>query len=228
MKMRGPVVSVFLLMVGVLLPAAVRGCTCMPSHPQQDFCRADLVIKGTIQSSQLISAASILPQRLGQPDIITYTINVESVKKGDQHQALWGSENTLRINTTASESSCGVPGLAVRQQYVLSVMVVNGRGSLNFCHFHRVYSELTTTQRRGINGAYSGGCSPQCQIDTCWAYGNCPVTAPDDTTCMHGNRQTHEDCYYYHGYCRARPNGKCVWKKASEFESCLQSANQVS
>lgn len=41
MKMRGPVVYVFLLMVGSLLPA-VHGCICMPSHPQQDFCRADL------------------------------------------------------------------------------------------------------------------------------------------------------------------------------------------
>ncbi|XP_071809901.1 metalloproteinase inhibitor 3-like [Asterias amurensis] len=224
--MRGPVVIVFLLMVGSLLPA-VHGCICMPSHPQQDFCRADLVIVGTIESSQFISAALLSPIRLGQPDIIAYSISVESVKKGDQHQALWSSENTLRINTTATENSCGVPGLTVGQQYVLSVMVVNGEGFLNFCQFRQLYSELTTMQRRGINGAYIGGCS-QCQIETCWAYGNCPLTAPDDTTCMHGNRQTHEDCYYYHGYCRARPNGKCVWKKNAEFEGCLQSTNQVS
>ena len=105
------------------------------------------VIVGTIESSQLISAALLSPIRLGQPDIIAYSISVESVKKGDQHQALWSSENTLRINTTATENSCGVPGLTVGQQYVLS-------GKSPFIHssdFHLCVLDVKPRTLRKVN-----------------------------------------------------------------------------
>ncbi|XP_038061038.1 uncharacterized protein LOC119731834 [Patiria miniata] len=218
------VLLVSFFMLGLVLPS-VLSCMCQPTHPQRQFCRADLVIIGRVQTKLFLHGPPDPSILSGQPTIVSYKIHITSVKKGQGYAGqLWNvQDNELVVNTTARNVSCGVPWLEVGQRYLLTVNVVNGKASLQFCHFHRPYSELTTMQRRGINGAYNRGCAPQCQIYTCRPYAYCPPTTPNDITCIHGNSNTHEDCYYHHGYCMAKPTGKCAWKTIPIFDACVSS-----
>ncbi|XP_022098797.1 metalloproteinase inhibitor 3-like [Acanthaster planci] len=216
-----PVPLLALALIVELCPS-VLSCLCQLSHPQKQFCDADLVIVGTIQTKQSLHGPphpAILPD---EPTIISYKIQISNVKKGQRYAGqLWNvQDNELIVNTSATTVSCGVPWLEVGQRYVLTVTLVKGKASLLYCNFHRTYSELTDMQRRGINGAYSRGCEPQCQIYTCRPYGHCPSTT-SNITCIHGNHQTNKDCYYRHGYCRAKSAGKCSWKTSPTFNACI-------
>ncbi|XP_033106568.1 metalloproteinase inhibitor 3-like [Anneissia japonica] len=144
------------------------GLDCVPKHPQQHYCEADFVIRGTVLNRNYTT-------RDGMPDMgtgmegdmpfnyyVVYKVQVEKVYKG----ASYFSEGMdVYIKTEADNNMCGIGNLMNRKSYMISGQKEEGiMLNINGCNWVAEYKKLTQAQKTGVKRQYGANCN-SCQVN---------------------------------------------------------------
>ncbi|XP_042589470.1 metalloproteinase inhibitor 3-like isoform X4 [Cyprinus carpio] len=121
-----------------------EGCTCIPRHPQQQFCSSDIVIR-----AKVIGKVSSTVPRLTAFKIQT----IETFKQSDKK----------RIQVIYSpQTSCGIS--LYNGEYLLSGRVEDGRVIVDLCDLVEPWNQLSQVQKASLS-MYQKGCV--CEISPC-------------------------------------------------------------
>ncbi|XP_036596248.1 metalloproteinase inhibitor 1 isoform X2 [Trichosurus vulpecula] len=203
MGMSGPFLALtFLLLATTRLP--VKACSCGPRHPQEDFCRSDMVVTARFLS---------IPQLNHTLSRLQYKIKVIKFKG---FEVLGGITLVPKFLTTpAQESLCGYrhKALSKSQEYLIAARLLEGQLYVTSCSFVRPWSSLSPAQQLGFNQTYATGCG--CQVQHCL---NVPCNVESDTSCLWTDSlmaSSGEGSQSLHLACLPRKSGLCSWKSLS-------------
>ncbi|XP_051531617.1 metalloproteinase inhibitor 2-like [Myxocyprinus asiaticus] len=134
---------------------AAEGCTCKPEHPQQLFCRSEIVIQAEITEKQEITQNNIFPDW----GLIRYKFKTIQVFKGFEK-----INGTKYVYTPKEIGICGVS--LDYKQYLLSGHVMNGGLVVTLCDFVYHWDRLSLTQKYNLKARYQMGC--KCKVSVCY------------------------------------------------------------
>ncbi|XP_061703157.1 metalloproteinase inhibitor 2-like [Syngnathoides biaculeatus] len=200
MKGFAPLPLLLLLLCFWQLQEGVQACTCLPEHPQEVYCRSDVVIR-----------AKVVGVSKGGPgffDSVKYHLDLIRVFKGPK-------KYYDAIYTASSSAACGVY-LEVDVEYLLMASLrPDGTLFISSCDYFQPWKSLTTTQKKLLKH-YPKGCA--CTITPCYSL---PCIPTKRTECMwsdfapikpvHGNQATNYACI------KRNWKGFCVWKSPKVF-----------
>ncbi|XP_041035593.1 metalloproteinase inhibitor 3-like [Carcharodon carcharias] len=197
--------------LGLLLLAMLEqteACSCGPSHPQQAYCQADVVIKGKIVGSKMITRDNSDDSH-GFP-WIEYEVQQQKMYKGFEK-----IQQVEYVYTPLADFVCGMvlgPD-EMNQDYILSGTVeADGKVYINICSFNRPWSQLTHAQQTSLDGRYKDGC--RCKIVPCLSL---PCSLDADNQCLWtdgiftGNWSGAQSQRFT---CVMKPKGLCQWVSA--------------
>ncbi|XP_033106590.1 metalloproteinase inhibitor 3-like [Anneissia japonica] len=127
--------KVLVLLLVVCSLQASLACMCAWETPQQKFCRADFAIRGRVISTS--------PQ--GQMSI-KYLVRVTEIYKGAD---LMPAQD-VEILTASFDSLCGIPGLQVNTEYLLTGHKSQGDLTISICNWIEKYDDLTSSTRQSL------------------------------------------------------------------------------
>ncbi|XP_042589468.1 metalloproteinase inhibitor 3-like isoform X2 [Cyprinus carpio] len=121
-----------------------EGCSCVPRHPQQQFCSSDIVIRAKVIEK--------VPSTV--PGLTAYKIQTtETFKQSDKKR--------IQVIYTP-QTSCGV--ILKNCEYLLSGHVQDGRVVVNLCDLVKPWNKLSRVQKASLS-MYQRGCV--CEISPC-------------------------------------------------------------
>ncbi|XP_044156497.1 metalloproteinase inhibitor 2-like [Bufo gargarizans] len=176
------------------LKELTEACTCGMSHPQEQFCNLDVVVRAKVMGEKRISSPG--------PNDIQYKIKVNQVFKGDK-LTIYLQE----VRTSSGDATCGI-GLENQKEYLLAGNMNNGKVDINLCGLHQTWETLSAFQIKSLsqpNEGYQQGC--QCKIRFCTPE-TCDSKAPDE--CVWSDLQETENLYKEHA-CLKKEDGSCSW-----------------
>ncbi|XP_026476558.1 tissue inhibitor of metalloproteinase-like [Ctenocephalides felis] len=193
-----------LILVLALGPYSSDACSCMPMHPQEQFCKADYVIVARVMKRHFTHSN----------DQVVYKLQILQEYKMSEKAPHYLKSG--RLVSSSSDSMCGVQ-LQVGETYVI---MGRNRSLLSLCDFYRPYRSLTTVMKRGILGMYAKGC--QCPIKTLMRATNESNRLAFDSckwNFLSGN------CEGDYGICIRREDqisGRvtCHWRRNSFYKKC--------
>uniref|UniRef100_A0A6M2DYY8 Putative secreted metalloprotease n=1 Tax=Xenopsylla cheopis TaxID=163159 RepID=A0A6M2DYY8_XENCH len=192
-----------LLLIVALGTYHADACTCMPAHPQEQFCRADYVIVARVMKSHRTAN-----------DQLVYKVQILQEYKMSEKAPHYLKSG--RLVTSGADSMCGA-NLQIGETYVI---MGRTRARLSMCDFYKPYRSLTTVMKRGVLGMYEKGC--QCPIKTMMRAQNTTYRLPLDSckwSFING------DCEGDYGICIRREDqitGRvtCHWRRNSFYKKC--------
>ncbi|XP_022302578.2 metalloproteinase inhibitor 3-like [Crassostrea virginica] len=187
------------LVLFVVLACVYRyteACSCLPQHPQVQFCGSDFVIKARILKRTRTGPT--------QRDEVIYTVKILKDYKNHRRLSLYGP-NTQEISTAANSALCG-SFFEIDKEYLISGSISNGKWRTNLCSWNVQFPSLTPYQRDALKfGYYKKNC--RCEIQQC--FGNsCPPAAPNTCVIKKGANFT---CFYQQNSCSRQSYG-CGWR----------------
>uniref|UniRef100_A0A8C2B8U8 NTR domain-containing protein n=1 Tax=Cyprinus carpio TaxID=7962 RepID=A0A8C2B8U8_CYPCA len=121
-----------------------EGCSCVPRHPQQQFCSSDIVIRAKVIEK--------VPST--RPGLNAYKIQtIQTFKQSDQKR--------IQVIYTP-QTSCGIS--LYNGEYLLSGSVEDGRVILDLCDLVKPWNKLSQVQKEYLI-MYQKGCV--CEISPC-------------------------------------------------------------
>eukprot|EP00105_Crassostrea_gigas_P044476 XP_019928624.1 PREDICTED: metalloproteinase inhibitor 2-like isoform X2 [Crassostrea gigas] len=171
-----------LLSALVLLWAVVTevwSCTCFPTHVQDQFCRAQIVLVATVKGSEEIYQNSIIkapntrdpenPYEM-MPVERKYKVRIHRFFKGEE--LLGGKGKRVKyIHTSASGAACGLH-LNKGKTYILSARIQRqGEIWSSMCDWVQTFKTLNRHQLKGIKFHYRRNC--KCSISWCLGNNRC-------------------------------------------------------
>ncbi|XP_074057471.1 metalloproteinase inhibitor 1 [Macrotis lagotis] len=196
-------VLTFQFLITTKLP--VNACSCGPQHPQENFCRSDMVFTAKFLSD---------PQFNHTLHHLQYKIKV--IKKFKGFEVLGGIPHLPKFLTTpAQESLCGYrhKALAKNKEYLVAARLLEGQLYVTSCSFVKPWSSLNPAQQLGFNQTYATGCG--CQVQPCLSV---PCNVESDTNCLWTDSLTsasEEGSQSLHLACLPHKNGLCSWRSLS-------------
>ncbi|XP_023029098.2 tissue inhibitor of metalloproteinase [Leptinotarsa decemlineata] len=175
-----------------------EGCSCMPSHPQEQFCKSDFVILARVKRERIFN----------QTFSKVYKVRVRKEFKVSEKGVL--ALKSGRLNTPMYDSMCGVQ-LELGKLYVISGRIFSLRAHVNMCGMIMPWESLTRRQRKGLRLLYGHGCS--CGIQHCVPGRRCHHQRD---SC---NWRSH--CEEKEGICLRQPKA-CVWARTQALSKCTK------
>nr|XP_023660733.1 metalloproteinase inhibitor 4-like [Paramormyrops kingsleyae] len=202
----GCTVLLFLLLALVRV-APVRGCTCNPTHPQQQFCDAELVIRAKITREKVISPSNSSSSHL---KMIQYEIKLMKVFKGFKKV-----QDIRYLYTPFFSSLCGIKlDSSSKVQYLIFANIMSdGKVVVELCDFVEPWKQLTMTQKKNLNYRYHMGCT--CKISTCHTL---PCTANVEKECLWTDWLLEDKLageQVRNSACIRRSDGSCSWYRGA-------------
>ncbi|XP_022296385.2 metalloproteinase inhibitor 3-like [Crassostrea virginica] len=187
----------FLFVVLASVYTYTEACTCLPQHPQQQFCNADFVIK-----------AKILKRKQTNADIfsnVIYTVKILQDYKNHKGQY---KQRTQNIYTASNSAACG-SFFEIGKEYIITGSIRDGRWSTNLCRWNPQVSLLSSYQKDALRfGFYKKNC--KCEIKEC--FGNtCP---PADRNSCVIKKGADIRCFYSNNSCSRQGYG-CGWRTSA-------------
>ncbi|CAH1155916.1 unnamed protein product [Phaedon cochleariae] len=177
------------------------GCSCMPQHPQVQFCNADFVILARVKREKVLSDSKV------------YKVRVKKEYKVSEKGLL--ALKSGRLISAADESMCGVK-LQLGKLYVLSGRIHSLKAHINLCGMITEWESLTRRQRKGLKLLYRHGCS--CDIKRCPLGRRC---YRQRDSCNWRN-----DCEIKEGVCLRQSNKSCMWTRTKALTQCTREWRQ--
>ncbi|XP_051967185.1 metalloproteinase inhibitor 3-like [Xyrauchen texanus] len=182
---------------------AAEGCTCKPEHPQELFCRSQIVIQAEIIGQHNIKQNHIFPDW----GLIQYEFKTIQVFKG--------LEKINGINYVYTPKQSGTCGVSLHNgQYLLSGHIVNRGLVVTMCDFNYFWNMLPLTQKDNLNGRYQMGCN--CTVSVCYkkacclmSQRECPWTDSKDYVFVQDGEQAREFA------CIMNNEKTCSWYKGN-------------
>ncbi|XP_018410056.1 PREDICTED: metalloproteinase inhibitor 4 [Nanorana parkeri] len=186
--------TVFLLTLKELTEA----CSCFPTHPQQQFCNADVVIRGKVISKEFINAKNVDRQ-------VRYGIKMIKMFKGF-HKI----KDIDSVYTSAESSMCGIElDVVKKMEYLLTGHLWENKVTISLCGLSIPWKDVSAFQMESLSSTYQMGCN--CKITYCYVE-SCDTRAPNE--CLW------KDWVYEHTLggqeaqnyaCIQRKDGSCIW-----------------
>ncbi|GLV44389.1 Tissue inhibitor of metalloproteases [Carabus blaptoides fortunei] len=183
-----------LIIAGALIEDQVEACSCMPSHPQDQFCTSDFVIVARIRKELTTDQHRIYKAKVKKEFKLSEKAKV-ALKSG-------------RLLTALSGAMCGVQ-LEIGKVYLITGRVSGLQPYISLCGLTKPWREVTSRQRKGFRVIYSRGCD--CKISF---YSFYPMSKDK---CVWDNMSCQRD----HGICLRSPKGQCNWSKSLDLKKCL-------
>ncbi|KAI7804049.1 TIMP metallopeptidase inhibitor 2b precursor [Triplophysa rosa] len=178
-----------------------EACSCSPTHPQQAYCNADIVIRAKVVGHKEVVTGNDIN---GNPvKMILYDIKQTKMFKGPD-----GEIDT--IITGPSAALCGVHLDSNDKEYLITGNLdSNGTLRVNLCDYIESWESLSLTQKKSLGQRYQMGC--ECKIIPCSVI---PCSITDAAECLwtdwvvEGTVQGPQAQYYT---CIKRHDGSCSW-----------------
>jgi len=226
-------------MLILTLTKMTDACSCAPLQYQTLYCRADAVIKGTIESKYLIYGGAsltnndvfsssddsssdstsdvsldndVVPQFIPQqyPLYVVYNVTIRAIYKGENELV---SKKTVSISTSASGSMCGISGLQEGETYVISGYIWDGEMNIGLCSsWVEPYKRLSSFQKKGLKHLYGKTCD-DCQVCSPYYGGDCKPTEGCLSTFA-------SSCVRKNTACVRNSKGECTWKRNKHLKAC--------
>ncbi|XP_026182225.1 metalloproteinase inhibitor 3 [Mastacembelus armatus] len=176
------------------------GCSCALSHPQDAFCKSEIVIRAKVVGKKLLGD--------GHFGTMRYTVKQMKMYKGfDKVQ------HVQHIYTSAFESLCGVRFEINKYQYLITGRVYNDKVYTGLCNFNEKWERLSPAQKKGISQRYQLGCN--CRIKSCY---NLPCLVTNKNECLWTDMLSHfgNSGYQSRNYaCIQQKEGYCSWYRST-------------
>lgn len=228
----------YLLVVFFLSNALISvccACSCLPSHPQNEYCNSAFVIRAKVLSESTEKPLQTEPPETAIEEDIpaefiqeqVYTLRILKIYKGAREinktegVEVYGSRRrTLRakLYTPARASSCHVP-LRNRTVYLLTGQILHGKLRTGGCKWRTEWSLITRKQRAGIRRFYGENC--MCQVGMCFGSNCNKMLSGCDK--VEWKAPMKEHCKSKHSYCMRDWSGDaCAWRVSDEYKRCLK------
>ncbi|XP_040215259.1 metalloproteinase inhibitor 4 [Rana temporaria] len=192
--------TVFLLTLKELTEA----CSCISFHPQDQFCRASVVIH-----AKVISKRFIQPNHERGDGKVVYGIKLIEVFKGIDKNNIIDS-----AYTSSQSASCGVElNVGNQVEYLLSGYLQENKLAISLCGLAKPWNQVTAFQIKGIRGFYQMGCA--CKITTCYSE-SCGTSAPNECILNFSLYETGPNGFESQNLaCIQRKDDSCMWYPTS-------------
>ncbi|XP_075039268.1 metalloproteinase inhibitor 4 [Mixophyes fleayi] len=180
------------------LKELTEACSCLYSHPQEQFCHADVVVRATVTGEKTSPSVNEAPRT------ITYTINTTKMFKGvDKMKALHS------VQTPYDSAACG--RRLEKREYLITGFISNNKVRISLCGLVQPWETLSPFQVQSLSTTYQQGCA-LCQIKNC-AVSNCDVKAPNE---CNWNVTDHNQAekQALNQACTKQKGGSCNWYPA--------------
>ncbi|XP_072026149.1 metalloproteinase inhibitor 1-like [Amphiura filiformis] len=208
------------ILVGFLLVLGQRladGCTCMPAHPQEHFCRAGFAIKGTI-----LSKKPLLEPGMNFATHLIYKVQLDKVFKGEDSGLKGG--DVMDIKTATMDSMCGNTGLAEGKSYLLTGNAYSDKFYHSACNLATEWQQVSVFQRKGLRNFYRKSCG-ECEIRQPFGYyySDTPVAQICSYNFYHHQSLDGgmEDCEAKYSTCLQKTKGSCNWLTSPAYDECV-------
>lgn len=221
---------IFLYTLFVLCTAVteVWTCTCFPTHIQNHYCKARIILVATVKDSEDVYPNSIIKApNMMNPENPYARMPIEKKYKVRIHRFFKGKEllgkhgkRVKYIHTSASGAACGLT-LNKGKTYILSARIQRqGEIWSSMCDWVQNYKTLNRHQLKGIKFFYKRNC--KCSVS--WCQGSyCRGPGPKECEWI---PKMYTDCLQEHGFCMINSRGVCQWKKNKQLRKCLEKNNQ--
>ncbi|XP_016315084.1 metalloproteinase inhibitor 3-like [Sinocyclocheilus anshuiensis] len=168
-----------------------EGCTCLPKHPQQQFCASDIVIRAKV----IGKVPSTLPQ------LTAYKIQtIQTFRQLNKRIQV--------IYTRSTQTSCGIN--LENGEYLLLGPVEDGRVILDLCDRVEPWNQLSRVQKMYLS-MYQRGCV--CEISPCTG-ASCLIEMLQKKCLMRVNNSfILDDEEALQSICLPGSGGFCRWRK---------------
>uniref|UniRef100_A0A8C9ST40 Metalloproteinase inhibitor 4 n=3 Tax=Scleropages formosus TaxID=113540 RepID=A0A8C9ST40_SCLFO len=184
-----------------------EGCSCNPTHPQEQFCSSDVVIRAKIIGEKVVS-----PSNNSSPHMkmIQYEVKLMKMFKGFEKV-----RDIQYIYTPFYSSLCGIKlNSKNKVQYLIFANILSdGKISVELCNLVEPWKHLTMSQKKNLNYRYHMGCS--CKISTCHTL---PCTTSLEKECLWtdwllDDNLTGDQARNF--ACMKRNDGSCSWYRGA-------------
>ncbi|XP_059384894.1 metalloproteinase inhibitor 2-like [Carassius carassius] len=185
-----------------------EGCSCLPAHPQQMFCRSEIVMRAEVTGENIhINKSNLV---VGST-IIQYEIQVIKVFKGFDR-----IKGVQHVYTNEESSLCGTS--LDRGQYLLSGIIMSDGIFLTMCDYVRLWDGLSLMEKKNFKYRYLMGCN--CTISLCFEK-PCQPSTKDECilTNLSSVWQLRDGGPMHDSACIRHRNGTCVWYEATSKPS---------
>ncbi|XP_014058104.1 metalloproteinase inhibitor 2 [Salmo salar] len=158
-----------------------EACRCLPQHPQQAFCDAEIVIRAKVVGKKAVS------------NNIKYDIQQIKMFKGCDQVI-----HAIFTDTT----SCGVT-LEINKEYLFTGKLETGRMYVTMCGYNPSWENLSAAQKNSLTRLYKSGCD--CKIIRCTSL-PCPIST--SAACLWTDLGTDNG---QNLACIKREDGSCAW-----------------
>ncbi|XP_005989147.1 metalloproteinase inhibitor 2a [Latimeria chalumnae] len=204
--MSSPLSHLFATLALLLLWEAVKemteACSCSPTHPQQAFCNADVVIRAKAVSGRDVNSGNDV---YGNPiKRIQYEIKQIKMFKGPDKDIEF-------IFTPPSSAVCGVSlDTSGKKDYLIAGKVEgDGKMHVTLCDFIISWDSLSATQKKSLTQRYQMGC--ECKITRCPST-PCYISSEDECLWMDWvMEKNHNGRQAKHYACIKRSDNSCAW-----------------
>ncbi|XP_052679999.1 metalloproteinase inhibitor 3-like [Crassostrea angulata] len=171
-----------------------EACTCARTHPQEQFCNSDFVVRARILRRTVTDSTEF--------ENVFYTVLIRQNYKRRQYPI---RPPVQSIYTASQSASCGA-SFVIGREYIISGSIQNNRWRTSLCSFNRETSSLNQFQRNALNfGYYRNNCS--CNIRYCGFTDDPTCTVPGRNECLIINN---ENCFYQNDAC-IQYGRRCRW-----------------
>ncbi|XP_072277096.1 metalloproteinase inhibitor 4 [Pyxicephalus adspersus] len=184
--------TVFLL----TLKELTQACSCFPTHPQQHFCNADVVLRGKVVSIDFVNANNDYRQ-------VRYGIKVIKIFKGK-------IKHIDSVYTSAESSLCGIQlDVDNKMEYLLTGFLMDNKVTISLCGLSIPWNYVSEFQKKSLSFTYQMGC--MCKITYCFVE-SCDNNAPNECLWKDWvNEHTLGGQEAQNYACIQRRDGTCIW-----------------
>lgn len=213
------------VMLMALAPDSGQGCTCLPSHPQSQFCSADFaakiyvlnvrmveVDKDTLEMTPVVYPDAIIPYEEGREYV--WEMREYSVRVIREYKSPNGSESRTYDKVYSSEM-CGVVLEVGRFYFMAGHINQMGEMELSACSLlYDVTNDYFLSSRliaENMMRNWRKGCQSRCQICT---LGNDPDCEPGPATPCHWAYGDNQPIVDFLSYCAPNSRSrKCEFRR---------------
>ncbi|XP_049601589.1 metalloproteinase inhibitor 2-like [Syngnathus scovelli] len=200
MSWKNFVLPLVLLTLWGLQEEGVQACSCFPTHPQQLYCQADVVvIKAKI--------VGVMPGEQGKNRLTKYDIKQIKTFKGPM-------QFFDAIYTGANSALCGVSLTEGTEYLLMGRLHLDGSLHLSLCDFYQPLEALSNIQKHLLYH-YGKGCV--CMIRSCFTY-PCCMSGPTEclwTDFLPGKVGNRVQAQNY--TCVKMSDGCCAWHQPAIY-----------
>ncbi|XP_040146923.2 metalloproteinase inhibitor 4 [Ictidomys tridecemlineatus] len=185
-------------------PGRGEACSCLPTHPQQHFCRSAVVIRAKVTSEKIVTANEdpSNPNKLLRYELKRMKM-IKGVEKVKEVRYVYTSVNTSLCGTRIAVNS-------KRQYFITGNVLDGGKIFINMCNYIQPWENVSMAQRESLNHHYLFNCD--CEVTICYS-----------PTC---NKSMRNQCLWtdwllerklygnqaHHFFCKKNEDGSCKWQ----------------